>query len=102
MAQDYEETLPGGATHIIREFSDRAPLDDTPVFTVPKGHVFMMGDNRDNSADSRVKGGIGIIPMEDLIGKAEVITYSVADCGATVDAGCAMGLPLKRFASLIR
>ncbi|WP_119462505.1 signal peptidase I [Rhodospirillaceae bacterium SYSU D60014] len=71
----YEETLPNGKSHYIIERSDHAALDDTPVFTVPPGHYFAMGDNRDNSQDSRTSM-VGFIPAENLVGRAEFIFYS--------------------------
>jgi signal peptidase I len=80
MAQQYIETLPGGKQHIIQEFSDEDPLDNFPAYTVPAGNYFMMGDNRDNSSDSRVPvdhGGVGPVPFENLIGRAEVLFFSL-------------------------
>ncbi|MBA4803229.1 MAG: signal peptidase I [Brevundimonas sp.] len=73
-----DETLPGGRTFRIQDFGPGRDLDDTPVFEVPAGHYFMMGDNRDNSVDSRVDQsmGVGLVPAENLIGKAEVILFS--------------------------
>jgi signal peptidase I len=84
----YKETLPGGVTHTIIEVEgDRGFYDDIKdaagqpkVFVVPPDHYFMMGDNRDNSTDSRVPedaGGVGYVPFENLIGRAEVIFFSV-------------------------
>ena len=76
----YIETLPGGRTHPIYKLSWNGPLDNTAVFVVPPGHLFMMGDNRDNSLDSRVAqsdGGVGYVPMENLIGRADVVLGSV-------------------------
>ncbi len=74
--RQYTETLPNGRRHRILELSDRAPLDNTQIYTVPKGHFFAMGDNRDNSLDSRVLGGVGFVPMENLVGRAEVLFFS--------------------------
>ena len=72
----YIETLPGGKKHLIIEKSDRDPLDNTGVYTVPEGHVFAMGDNRDDSLDSRVLNQVGFVPMENLVGRAEFIFFS--------------------------
>jgi signal peptidase I len=72
----FEETLPNGVKHRILEQSDTFELDNTSVYTVPPGHVFGMGDNRDNSEDSRVLRRVGYIPMENLVGRAEFIFFS--------------------------
>lgn len=75
----FRETLPEGAQYEVLDLTS-TPQDDTPVFTVPAGHVFMMGDNRDNSEDSRfpaeVGGGVGMVPMENLVGRATVMMWS--------------------------
>jgi signal peptidase I len=77
----YKETLPGGVTHtIIQIEGDNGFYDNTAVYTVPPENYFMMGDNRDNSTDSRVapdEGGVGYVPAEDLVGRAELIFFSV-------------------------
>lgn len=75
----YRETFPEGTTHIIQEISDNAPLDNTPEYVVPAGHYFMMGDNRDRSADSRVLSQVGYVPAVNLIAKAEVRFFSIKD-----------------------
>jgi signal peptidase I len=72
----YVETLPGGIKHDIYEVDDYGLLDDTPVFTVPEGHYFVMGDNRDNSQDSRVSQMVGPVPFENIVGKADFIFFS--------------------------
>lgn len=74
----YIETLPNGVKHPILEMTDDGPLDNTGVYVVPPDHYFAMGDNRDNSLDSRVQGstGVGYVPAENLVGHAEVIFFS--------------------------
>lgn len=72
---EYVETLPEGTEHSIREMTDAGILDNTPVFVVPDGHFFMMGDNRDNSNDSRTTS-VGMVPSENLIGKAQFLFFS--------------------------
>ncbi len=70
----YEETLPNGRTYVIREgFGDRGPADNTREFVVPAGNYFAMGDNRDDSNDSR---GWGFVPAENMIGRAEMLFFS--------------------------
>jgi len=69
----YMETLPNGVQHLIYERADNLKLDNTEPVIIPEGHYFMMGDNRDNSADSRV---FGTVPAENLEGKARFIFYS--------------------------
>ncbi|TNE59965.1 MAG: signal peptidase I [Alphaproteobacteria bacterium] len=80
-ATEYIETLPNGVEHKILEITDDGPLDDTPLVTVPEGHFFAMGDNRDMSADSRRMHGLGMVPVENLIGRAQIISFSLAKCG---------------------
>jgi len=78
----YLETLPGAnggpqREHFILKASDNEPLDNTQEYKVPEGYVFAMGDNRDNSLDSRVLSAVGFIPVENLVGRAEFIFFSV-------------------------
>ncbi len=72
----YIETLPNGVKHRIVERSDDEQLDNTSVYTVPAGHYFCMGDNRDNSQDSRVLSAVGYVPLENFVGRAEFIFFS--------------------------
>lgn len=76
----YTETLPNGVSHDVLNIANVA-ADNTPIFTVPAGHYFFMGDNRDNSQDSRfsvTSGGVGMLPAEYLIGRADRIMFSSA------------------------
>ena len=73
----YIESLPDGATHFILKASDDQPLDNTQEYKVPDGYVFAMGDNRDNSLDSRVLNAVGFVPVENLVGRAEFIFFSI-------------------------
>jgi len=75
------ETLPGGRQHDVLNIEDGGFADNTDVFTVPPGHYFFMGDNRDNSQDSRFSqavGGVGFVPAENLIGRADRVIFSSA------------------------
>ena len=74
------ETLPNGVSHTILNIANQQS-DNTGLYTVPTGHYFFMGDNRDNSADSRLAqqvGGVGFVPYENLIGRADRIMFSSA------------------------
>ncbi len=75
----YRETLPSGISYTIQEISDNAGLDNTTEYVVPANHLFMMGDNRDRSADSRVLSAVGYVPLGNLVGKAEVRFFSITD-----------------------
>ncbi|MGE0047145.1 MAG: signal peptidase I [Hyphomonadaceae bacterium] len=74
-----EETLPNGVRHLIHELPRANALDDFGPITIPAGHYFMMGDNRDNSLDSRWSG-MGLVPAENLIGRAETVYFAAPRC----------------------
>lgn len=76
MLKRYKETLPNGVTYHVLDARQDGRYDNTGVFVVPTGHYFMMGDNRDNSEDSRNLERIGFIPYENLIGPAKSIFFS--------------------------
>ena len=73
----FRETLPSGESYITLDMTKNGSADNTDVYTVPAGHVFGMGDNRDNSTDSRFLAHVGYIPFENLVGRAEVIFFSL-------------------------
>jgi signal peptidase I len=99
------ETLPGGREHPIYKFAGTGELDNTEVFDVTPGHVFVMGDNRDDSADSRLApqaGGVGLVPVENLVGRVDVVLGSW-DLGIAHDPiwTWPSGLRLSRFFSWV-
>ena len=74
----WKETLPNGKTFFTLDLVDNGFADNTQVYTVPPGEYFMMGDNRDNSTDSRFSQ-VGFVPFENIVGKAQLIFFSVYD-----------------------
>lgn len=76
---EYIETLPGGIMHRIYEVSDNADLDNTQKYVVPEDHYFVMGDNRDNSQDSRVQSLVGFVPFENIVGRADILFFSIEE-----------------------
>lgn len=87
----YRETLPNGVSYDTLDVTPNGFSDNTREFVVPAGHYFMMGDNRDNSADSRV---FGFVPEENFVGRANIIFFSIA--------GGASPLEIWKWPSLIR
>lgn len=73
----FRETLPNGISYDTLDLTPRGTWDNTGVYKVPPGHYFMMGDNRDNSTDSRVLSAVGYVPFENFVGRAEMLFFSV-------------------------
>lgn len=73
----FQETLPNGVVYTTLDLIKNGSGDNTQVYKVPKEHYFMMGDNRDNSSDSRVLSDVGYVPFNNLVGRAEVLFFSV-------------------------
>lgn len=85
--REFVEKLPGGRSHIIIERSDYAPSDISREYLVPEGHLFMMGDNRDNSSDSRYRQ-MGFVPLGNLVGRADRILFSLKKCRPEPGVSC--------------
>ena len=74
--QAWKETLPNGVSYTTFDREEEGRLDDTPAYEIPEGHYFFMGDDRDNSADSRVLDQVGYVPLENLVGKVQFVFLS--------------------------
>jgi len=82
LAELWSETFPNGNTHLVYDSQKNSPSDNSSGYRIPEGHYFMMGDNRDNSGDSRLpvrNGGAGMVPAENIIGRAEIVLLSVEE-----------------------
>ena len=96
----FQETLPNGKSYVTQDFGPDGQLDNTEVYTVPAGDYFMMGDNRDNSADSRVPpeaGGVGYLPAENLVGRAQIVLMSWNKGASLLKPWTWLNLNLNRF-----
>jgi signal peptidase I len=75
----WKETLPNGVSYYTLDLIDNSFYDNTPLYTVPPDCYFMLGDNRDNSTDSRVLSQVGYVPIDHIVGRATIIFFSLAD-----------------------
>jgi signal peptidase I len=73
----YRETLPNGVSYNVLDAEPNGSGDNTGEYLVPPGDYFMMGDNRDNSMDSRYKDAVGFVPYENFVGRADIIFFSI-------------------------
>ena len=80
----YEETLPEGRKYHVLDLDPNGGFDNTDVYVVPSNHYFVMGDNRDDSQDSRFQHGVGFVPFDNLVGRAEIIFFSANEDSSLV------------------
>jgi len=79
--KQWRETLPNGVSHPTLDMIENGFYDNTKEYRVPTGHYFMMGDNRDNSSDSRIENQVGYVPAENLVGRVQIMFWSVDEKG---------------------
>jgi len=100
----YEETLPNGVTYTVLDQNPQGSFDNVGPYKVPEGHYFMMGDNRDNSYDSRARDKVGFVPYENLVGRADIVLFSKRTYGEswTWPWEWPFDIRWKRFFTLVR
>lgn len=81
----FTETLPNGVTYKVLDTDPMGSADNTDEYVVPAGHYFMMGDNRDNSQDSRYLSSVGYVPVENFVGRADIIFFSISPDASLVE-----------------
>jgi signal peptidase I len=81
----FEETLPNGVKYHVLDTNAMGPADNTDEYVVPEAHYFMMGDNRDNSQDSRYQDVVGYVPLENFVGRADIIFFSVSPDASLIE-----------------
>ena len=81
----FMETLPNGVTYHVLDTDPQGSADNTDEYEVPPGHYFMMGDNRDNSQDSRYLSVVGYVPLENFVGRADIIFFSISPDASLIE-----------------